>query len=93
MMDRTKSELICNLLLHDPLLPGLFGTNVAHKPRKAQKENTSNASSVKVPVESQHAPWACRSPRINPPPPPAAAAAAAAAAAVRPFYSNFDWLD
>jgi hypothetical protein len=29
--------------------------------------------------------WACRSPRINPP--------AAAAAAVRPFYSNFDWLD
>jgi hypothetical protein len=34
---------------------------------------------------SQHAPWACRSPRINPP--------AAAAAAVQPFYSSFDWLD
>jgi hypothetical protein len=35
---------------------------------------------------SQHAPWACRSPRINPP-------AAAAAATVEPFYSSFDWLD
>jgi hypothetical protein len=35
---------------------------------------------------SQHAPWACRSPRINPPPSPAAAA-------FRPFYSNFDWLE
>jgi hypothetical protein len=29
--------------------------------------------------------WACRSPRINPP--------AAGRPAVRPFYSNFDWLD
>jgi hypothetical protein len=36
-------------------------------------------------IYSQHAPWACRSPRINPPP--------AAAATVWPFYSNFDWLE
>jgi hypothetical protein len=27
-----------------------------------------------ITIQSQHAPWACRSPRINPPPPAAAAA-------------------